>query len=258
MRFYPLLRRTLEVSKLTLAVNSDTKQVLRRAGGARVRQFLDCGLPPEYVPANLPPLKGSSRFTLLWAGRLEPHKALALALRALARVQDVPVDLVVAGSGVLRAQLERLANRLQLKERVKFLGFVPYEKMPALFCTCDAFFFTSLRDSFGGVVLEAMAHGLPILTLDHQGVGDFVPVEAGIKVSVTVPEDTIERLARGIRRLAASETERQAMRVAAWNFAKEQTWDRRAERMSRIYEEVVSAQAHGLSPVRQLAELHQT
>jgi len=255
LRSYPRLRKALQISKLTFAVNSDTKHLLTRAGGLSVARFLDCGLPPEYVPSELPCPKPPGEFTLLWAGRLEPHKGLTLALRALAKVQDPSIGLVVAGTGPLRAKSERLVKRLQLGQRVKFLGQVPYEMMPALFRSCDAFFFTSVRDSFGGVVLEAMAHGLPPLTLDHQGVGDFVPPEAGIKVPVTTPARTIEALAQGIRQMATGDQQRHSMRIAAWNFAKAQTWDLRAARMSEIYEEVVSAEARRVLPVLQLGEV---
>jgi glycosyltransferase involved in cell wall biosynthesis len=238
-------------------VNKDTKQLLKGAHGVRLEQFLDCGLAPEYIPTDLPRRRVSDEFTFLWAGRLEPHKALTLALQALARVEDVRVNLLVAGAGYMRARLEKQVNRLHLQKRVKFLGFIPYQNMPALFRSCDAFLFTSLRDSFGAVVLEAMAYGLPTLTLDHQGVGDFIPSDAGIKVPVTVPEDTINALAQGIRRLATSHRQREIMSVAAWNFAKEQAWDLRAERMSQIYEEVLSAQTRRSSAIRQLEELRQ-
>jgi glycosyltransferase involved in cell wall biosynthesis len=117
--------------------------------------------------------------------------------------------------------------------------------MASVFQSCHAFLFTSLRDSFGSVVLEAMAHGLPIVTLNHQGVGTFVPNSAGFKVPVTTPHETIQSLARAINELSAADDYRtHNMRLAAWSFAKEQTWDHRVASMSQIYEEVVSTHTH--------------
>ena len=95
-------------------------------------------------------------------------------------------------------------------------------------------------DSFGTQVLEAMGHSLPILTLDHQGVGTFVPSEAGIKVPVTSPQQTVADLAAGIRRLALFPEERLKMGQAAFAYARTQTWERRAEHMAKLYEEVLT------------------
>jgi glycosyltransferase involved in cell wall biosynthesis len=112
--------------------------------------------------------------------------------------------------------------------------------MPDLFRQADAFLFTSLRDTSGSVVLEAMAHALLIITLDHQGVGEFVPSDAGIKVPVTTPGKTAATLAQEIRRLGASMEMRVRMGEAAWAYARTQTWDRRAAQMSRWYHQCLS------------------
>jgi N-acetylglucosaminyldiphosphoundecaprenol N-acetyl-beta-D-mannosaminyltransferase len=176
---------------------------------------------------------------------MQPRKALPLAMQALAQTNDFRVKLLIAGDGEMRKSWEQSAKRLNLGSRVEFLGRVPWEEMPRLYQSADAFLFTSLRDSFGTQVLEAMGHGLPVLTLDHQGVGTFVPPEAGIKVPVTSPEQTLAGLVDGIRRLALFPEERMRMGEAAHAYAKTQTWERRAECMSNLYEEVLSRSVHG-------------
>jgi len=145
---------------------------------------------------------------------------------------------LIAGEGEMRGAWESYAKHLKLADKVQFLGQIPWHEMSHLYRSADAFLFTSLRDSFGTQVLEAMGHGLPILTLDHQGVGTFVPSEAGIKVRVTSPQQTVANLAEGIRRVALCPEERLKMGEAAHAFARTQTWERRAEQMSKLYEEV--------------------
>jgi glycosyltransferase involved in cell wall biosynthesis len=85
-----------------------------------------------------------------------------------------------------------------------------------------------------------MAKGVPIVSLDHQGVGSFVPDDAGIKVPITNPKETVRSLAAAIEKLGNSSTRLHGMRLASWNFAREQTWTRRAEQMTRIYQEVTA------------------
>ena len=242
--FIPGWRRAIRSFPIVLATNRETEALLIRAGAKEVRLFLDTGVPQNFGlshPPRAPRPEVSLR--LLWAGRFEARKALPLALRALAQVR-VPVELWVAGDGLLAREWREEAQRLGLGERVRFLGRLPWSEMKEIFEKAHAFLFTSLRDSFGSVVLEAMAYGLPVVALDHQGVGTFLPPEAAIKVPVREPRDTIGGLAEAIERLAEDEGLRLSMSQAAWRFAQEERWDRRAERMLSLYEEVLDAHRH--------------
>jgi glycosyltransferase involved in cell wall biosynthesis len=141
----------------------------------------------------------------------------------------------------MREEWQNLAGSLGVAGRVSFLGKVPYLKMPGLYRSADALIFTSLRDSFGSQVLEAMASGLPIIGLDHHGVHEFVPNEAGVKVPVANPEETVSALANAIRRLASSVDEAARMVRSAWEFAATQRWERRAEVMNDFYADIVQS-----------------
>jgi len=243
MHRLPNLQKAAAGSALVLATNRETANILELAGARDVRLFLDAGVTSAFLPERSLQQKPSGPFTLFWAGRLEPRKALPLALEALSRIRNDSIQLMVAGDGPLRKKWEQLAFELGLEGSVTFLGRVPWEKMPELFGRADAFIFTSLRDAFGTQVMEAMAHSLPILTLNHQGVRDFVPDNAGIKVSVTSPEDTVAGLAKGILRLAGSVEERRRMGEFGRKCAEEQSWERRALKMSALYQDVISASA---------------
>jgi exopolysaccharide biosynthesis WecB/TagA/CpsF family protein len=242
MPFSPSIRSTVQTSAVALATNQETADLLRRAGARDVRLFLDSGIPQSFLSNGI---SGSNDegLTLLWAGRMQPRKALPLALEALAEASDVNVRLLVAGDGEMRKAWEYYAKRLRVDHKVEFLGKVPWDEMPSVYQRADALLFTSLRDSFGMQVLEAMGQGLPILALDHQGAGTFVPHAAGIKISVKTPRETVSGVAEGIRRLARNPDERRRMGEAGRAFARTQTWERRAEWMSKLYEEVISAQA---------------
>ena len=241
--YLPALRRTARQSALVLATNWETKRVLESAGGSRVDFFLDCGTLPGWLADEIPDRTSHAGLTLLWSSRHEYRKALPLALEALAKVPTLPVQLLVTGRGPQRPEWEKMAHELGIGERVKFLGMVPREELPGLFRSADAFLYTSLRDSSGSVVLEAMAQGLPILTLNHHGVGAFVPDDAGIKIAVTEPAETVAALAQGIERLAKQRAERVAMGQAGWQFARRQTWAQRAHDMGNSYRELIRSKA---------------
>jgi glycosyltransferase involved in cell wall biosynthesis len=240
----PPLRRTATNSAVVLATNRETAEVLHRAGAPRVHLFLDNGVGPDQFIARQRTRRAGEPLELLWAGRLEARKALPLALEAMARVRDVPVRLRIAGEGPLRPAHERRAAALGVSDRVRFLGFVPRARLLSdLFAESDAFLFTSLQDSFGSVVIEAMAAGLPVLSLNHQGVGAMIPEQAAIKVPVTSPASTIQGLADAIRALAGSPELRQSMSEAARRHAATESWSRRVIRMNALYRSCLDARA---------------
>lgn len=233
------LQKAAKSSAITLATNRETHELLARLGAPDVRLFLDTGISSALLSGPRNPMREGGPFTLLWAGRMQPRKALAVALEALAQTNGLNTRLLVAGDGEMRRDWETYTKRLNLDGKTEFLGEVPWREMPRAYQSADAFLFTSLRDSFGSQVLEAMAHGLPILTLDHQGVGTFLPPDAGIKVPVTTPAQTVGELAKGIQRLASCPEERLKMGGAARAYARTQTWESRAAHMSGLYEEAL-------------------
>ena len=90
------------------------------------------------------------------------------------------------------------------------------------------------------VLLEAMACGLPIITLNHQGAGDFVPDRAGIKVPVTEPTETVHALSQAIKYMYNHPELRLEMGSVSYEFAKTQTWTHKAFKMNEFYRELTA------------------
>lgn len=240
-RCNPAIIRAARRADLIFATNRETADLVRRAGGRRVEILLDSGMT-VVDPAEYPRDRATGvPFTVLWAGRLEPRKGLPLALEAMARLRDRNVRLLVAGDGPQKSQIEQMLDSLQLRDRVTLLGQVPYREMSRLFAESDAFLFTSLRDSMGSVVLEAMSTGLPVIAMDHQGAAIAITDETGIKIPVTTPPDAIGHIAAAIAKLADDPALRQRIRKALFEHAADNTWARRAEKMTGWYEEVLRA-----------------
>jgi glycosyltransferase involved in cell wall biosynthesis len=248
----PSVRRAAQRSSLALATNPETEVALKRAGAPLVVPFLDSGIVPEMIHTRPDRKPHSGTPTLLWASAFEPRKALPLALEALAARPDLPVRLLVAGDGLMRARWERETARLGLSARVEFLGWVPWCDMGRLYASADAFVFTSLRDSFATVNLEAMAHGLPVITLGHQGAGAFVPDDAGIKVPVTSPAACVRALAEAFATIHRNPEDALQWGAAGERFARTQTWALRAESMRDWYRNVMETNGSKSIAARQL------
>lgn len=202
--FDPNVRQSVRRAAVVLAANSDTAALARRLGAQHVELAMSAALATDYFPdAYLPrePLAGRE-LRILWLARLYPRKGLPLVLDALSRVDPrVRFHLDIMGDGPLGPQVPSWLAAAGLQQRVTWHGSVPYAETRAAYLGHDLFMLCSLRDTFANQYLEAMALGLPLLTLDLHGGGDFVPAAAGIKVPVQSADATADALARAVEYL---------------------------------------------------------
>lgn len=144
---------------------------------------------------------------LLGLGRLHASKAHDVSLRALARLPDA--WLWIGGAGPLEPELKRLAAELGVAERVRFLGW--REDVSALYRAADVCVFPSRFEPLGNVVIQAWAHGLPVVAAASQGPGALIRDGADGRL---VPVDDPEALADAVRALLADSGGRRAMAAA--------------------------------------------
>jgi glycosyltransferase involved in cell wall biosynthesis len=153
----------------------------------------------------------------------------------------------IFGKGPDRNRLSALAEALGIADRVHFHGAVPQAELMRNFQQADAFLFTSVRDTSGGVNLEAMAHGLPVICIAHQGVGDITDESCAVRIPAGPIEETICRLADAISRLANDPIKRQQMGIAAASRSIQKfSWEDKFDRMCVHYDQVVGT--HGILP----------
>jgi len=238
----PGLRRTVRNCALILSTNPETTRALQTAGAPEVRFHPNIGVTEQFMVSAPTKARADQRSpVILWAGRLIPIKGLPLALEAFAQLDaNLQARLRIAGDGPLKGEMQTLAQALGIADRVDFLGEVPWLEMKRQYAEAELFLFTSLRDSSGQVLAEAMASGLPIVTLDHQGVSAIVPPEAGIRVTVEDPDKTVRALTEGMLRLISSPTLRETMSEAARAHAQRMSWNAHAQIMSDWYAQVVA------------------
>jgi len=115
------------------------------------------------------------RPTALFVGRLDEEKRLGELVRALPRVlNETDAQVALVGTGNQRDELERLADRIGVGERVFFLGFVPDERMPQAFAAADVFVMPGVAELQSIATLEAMATGLPVIAADAMALPHLV------------------------------------------------------------------------------------
>jgi len=114
---------------------------------------------------------------LLFVGRLSVQKNIPLLIKALNICiyrYRLPIQLQIAGDGEKKQQLRQMVKQLKLDKYVTFLGNVPLSEMQKLYTTSDIFVLPSIIESFGTVIIEAMACGVPVIATNIPGVRNIV------------------------------------------------------------------------------------
>jgi len=177
----PLMRRTFRQAE-SILVTRDTLPLVPRRWRHKSTVHLAIGLP-EHVPPAAPCMakRGAHNFRVLYVGRLLEWKAVDIALRAIAQVrQSHPgVRFTIVGDGPAKGRLAALSRLLGLEGTVRWVGWLPQRAVVEHYRNADLLLFPSLRDSGGMVVLESLAHGVPVLCTDLGGPGIIVDRTCG-------------------------------------------------------------------------------
>ncbi len=144
--------------------------------------------------------KKLQKINLLWVGGIWPRKGLKLLIDALGESEFRSFELKIIGEGKDKEKCEKLINKYNLQNYIKFLGKLSYDEVNQFYDSSDLFIFTSLRDTSGNVVLEAMSHGLPVIALNHHGVGEIVTCETGDLIELSNYEQIKIELIESIKK----------------------------------------------------------
>ncbi|MEX0749805.1 MAG: glycosyltransferase family 4 protein [Dehalococcoidia bacterium] len=246
----------LEAPTLTPMHRWVTQRALSRAGAitATGLRLAEATLP--YVPSGkgvivIPygvelgrftprPREERARLTVGATSRLSPEKGLPHLLRATGMLRDrgIDIQLVLAGEGPSRKQVEGLIKDLRLGDRVELLGDVPHEDVPAVLQRLDVFALPSTWEGFGVSAVEASAMQLPIVASDIHGIPDVV-VDG--QTGLLVPPANAAPIAGAIEELARDAPLRQRMGEAGRAFVEANyRWSDNAALMERLYEEMTA------------------
>jgi glycosyltransferase involved in cell wall biosynthesis/predicted metal-dependent phosphoesterase TrpH len=223
-RFDPSLRgplaagRRAELSGAPAAMSGGPAELPRKPAEPHV------GPPPDTI-------------NVLYAGRITREKGSELLADAFlaAHRQDPRLHLVLAGGG---PEQERLRERLG--PHATFLGWLDGLELARAYASADIFLFASATDTFGQVLLEAQASGLPVVAVARGGPCSLV--EHGVSGLLCEPD--AHELAARVLELAGAPLLRQRLAAAGLAAVRERTWERALERLADGYRRVLASE-HG-------------
>lgn len=164
-------------------------------------------------------------------GHLIPRKGHELVIEALATLPGV--TLLIVGSGPDGEALSQLARRLDVSDRVRFLGQLQHDRLPLVYSASDTLVLASSNEGWANVLLEAMACGTPVVATDVGGSREVVDApEAGVLVT----RRDGRTIAEALRSLLSALPDRAATRRYAERFS----WDETTRGQERLFGSLLS------------------
>ena len=143
------------------------------------------------------PKKEHDGFCIITTSRLVYKNAIDEIIKSLQYLSE-DVKLLVLGTGFLEKKLKKLAEEMNVSNRVEFLGHIKHKDLPRYFSISDVFVRPSRSEGMGISFLEAMAAGIPVIATNVGGISDFLyDMETGLVCNVDDPEsisDNIKKL----------------------------------------------------------------
>jgi glycosyltransferase involved in cell wall biosynthesis len=247
----PIIRLTARRAARVFSTTQETEKRLRNLGCREVQVFSQVGLATDEVLQLLClPLREKPPFRLLSGGTLIHWKGFELGIKAFAQFQrQFPTsEYWLLGDGPERRRLEKLAEKLDIAEKVTFWGNVSRSELFQKLAECDVLVHPSLHDSGAYIIIEAMAAGRPPVCLDLGGPGVLVTLETGIKIPAVSPEQVVRDLAEALCRLTNNPTFCASLGHAARMRVKTHfIWDKKGTKLADSYV--------GLRPIIHRAQL---
>jgi len=198
------------------------------------------GVSGRYSPLPDMPEKGpEAARKILYVGRFDPYKNLAVLIRAFAAARaqvKFPLTLVVAGAPDPRyPEAPQLARELGVNDAIDWRGYVTHDQLVSLYQECDVLAHPSRYEGFGLQILEAMASGLPVIC-SRAGA---LPEVAGDAAVLRDPDD-LDGWAGAIAWVLGTPVQQQAMRRQGLAQAARFQWPETARAVLAAYRQAAA------------------
>ena len=236
----PLCRRYYNMLHGKIAVSEPAKRFVSRYFPGEYR-VIPHGVDVQRFCADVPPIEEfcDGKLNILFVSRLEGRKGVRYLLQAYKMIKaDFPQSrLILVGPGN-KSRYDDWVKAVKLKD-VVFVGYTSFDELPRYYRTADIFCVPAVgRESFGIVLLEAMAAGKPIIASDIDGYASVL--SHGVDGLLSPPKD-VRTLYHALGSLMSDSDLRQRMGARGRSKVEELTWASIAQRTVDYYQEVLES-----------------
>lgn len=232
----PLFKRIWNCSHRVIANSEGLKYLALKTTPEQHIQIIFNGIDTdEFKPPQEKLNEYPDHINLIAVSRLIERKGIDYLIKALPEIlkKDKRVRLTIIGEGNLEDDLKLLAKRLDISDKVSFVGFQDHNLMPEHYNNAHLFVLPSKNEGMSNTILEAMACGLPIITTNTGGTSELIKENGFI-----VPMEDVSAISSAVLEALADKKLMEIMRKRSRNIALEFSWKKQALKYFNIYKEV--------------------
>ena len=236
LRYSNRVRKAAQKASILISASSESQKSFKKYFGIDSPLLNETGCYPQ--AAERPDKSNKETLDLLWVGKTDFRKQLALAIQTVANLNNKNTRLHIVGGGDV-TPYKQLAESLRISKQCIWHGAIPHEEVQKIMQESDLFFFTSVAEGTPHVVLEAIGNNLPVICFDVCGQGDSVNGKVGLKIPLSNPKQSVIGFTKMINDLHQN---RSKLKELAQNCVQRQlelSWDNKAKQMVELYQKTM-------------------
>ena len=228
------LKKALNATDLILTGTSETKELIEK------RYHISSICIPEHgiVTDGIGDFKYKEGdvFNILWIATIDARKSLNFLIEALSQIKTKNWQLHVLGDGPLKSAMIQLAVKMGISDKISWYGHIPRSEVFALLKSAHLHVITSLGEGTTTVLFEAMANGIPTITLNHCGMKDVVCKKCGVKIELQSVDQVINDISKAISDFIQDPEQINKLSAGVRECAKSYTWENRRKLFNGYYD----------------------
>jgi glycosyltransferase involved in cell wall biosynthesis len=246
-RYNPNVLLAINKASLLFFANEETERIVSSLKTKKKVFLLETGIHSKSISNQVRSIKNKNPLLFGWIGHIVPRKALKLAIESFyifnkASSNHIDSNLVIVGDGPDALSAKNYVAQLGISDKVTFTGPLPYKKMANLYKQLDILIFSSVQDTSGNVIIEALSSGIPVVALNHQGPKQILKNGGGKLVSISNYENTCLEIAKNITKIVFTNgTYSELSQMALLNCFKLLTWQKKSTVIYKYYDEIFSS-----------------
>lgn len=232
LKYSSRVRNATKNASIVVSASSESRKSFKKYFNIDSPLLNETGCYPQVHDLQDKSLK--KKLDLLWVGKLDFRKQLALAIRTIAQMNNFSVKLHIVGGGD-PSFYQKLAESLRVSEQCVWHGVMTHDEVQYLMQKADLFFFTSVAEGTPHVVLEAIGNNLPVVCFDVCGHGDSINHNVGRKIALSNPNQSVKEFAEVLNELEANRGLLKQLSLNCYKRQEELSWDNKAKQMWELY-----------------------